>query len=69
MDQCTFSRPDRTYGTNGLCQSNSVVCLSSVTNTHPTHTANPIEPIFGTEVTVDNRDHVLDGVWIPQREG
>ena len=39
--------------------------LSSVTNVHPTHTANPIEPIFGT----DNRDHVLDGVWIPQREG
>ena len=46
--------------------------LSSVTNVHPTHMANPIEPIFGTEVTqltLDNRDHVLDGVWIPQREG
>jgi len=25
-------------------------------NVHPTHTANPIEPIFGTEVTLDNRD-------------
>jgi len=43
--------------------------LSSVTNVHPTHMANPIEPIFGTEVTLDNRDYVLDGVCIPQREG